>query len=191
MYNVKTVNTLEDFIVNLFSLEEKTYNYVYKIDGKFFEAFEGSPISKGTFDINVHLEKRISMLMIDFEIKGIVSLECHKSLAPFEEPLVVNQQLAFKLGDHFEELSDELYMIPENMTELDLSTYVYELIAVQLPIRIIHPDLREEDEQDEEEKMVYSTHGAVESEKEEIEPENEDIDPRWQALKSLNQNNLN
>ena len=182
-------DTHKGFVINLFALEHESYEYDYNIDDNFFGDFEDSLIEKGDFDVKIKLEKRISMISIDFDIKGIASFECHKTLKPFEEPFDVQQRIVFKLGDHFEELSDEMYTIPENMDELDLSTYIYEVLVVRTPFRLIHPDLREEDEENDEEELIYSSLGSSDLGEEEEEQNEGNIDPRWQALNSLKNKN--
>lgn len=182
------LNTFKDLSVNLYSLVEKSYTYGFKIGTKFFNEIEDSPVSEGVLDVTILLERQSSMIVVDFVIKGAVSLTCDKSLDSFEEPVDIDQRLVFKLGDRFEELSEEMYLIPDDLDVLNLGEYVYELIIVQIPFRKIHPDLREEDEEEEEE-LVYTSMSEEDVEAE-PEEENEGLDPRWKALESLKSNKL-
>jgi uncharacterized metal-binding protein YceD (DUF177 family) len=58
---------------------------------------------------------------------------------------------------------------------------MYEFIVLSIPIKKLHPDLRNEDEDESDVKIVYST--STENEQE--EKKEEDIDPRWEKLKKL------
>jgi uncharacterized metal-binding protein YceD (DUF177 family) len=58
---------------------------------------------------------------------------------------------------------------------------MYEFIVLAIPIKKIHPDLKDEEENDDGSnvKIVYSTSTEKEEKKE------EEIDPRWEKLKKL------
>lgn len=86
-------------------------------------------------------------------------------------------------GDEIKELSEELYEIPQHLQTLNLAQFIYEFIALAVPMKKLHPRFRDEEEDDEVGKMVYQ------SEPEESEQDNtnsdEPVDPRFAALRKL------
>lgn len=84
----------------------------------------------------------------------------------------------FKYGEEAQEISDEIMIITQDQVSLDLGQFIYEFIALSIPIKKIHPSLRTDDEDESEFKMIYST-----SVDEEETPE--ETDPRWEKLKKL------
>ena len=66
-------------------------------------------------------------------------------------------------------------VLPESAFEIDLSQWLYEYVAVRIPMQHIHPDGACNPE---------VTKYIIE-EKEEQEKSDNEIDPRWEALKKL------
>jgi uncharacterized metal-binding protein YceD (DUF177 family) len=85
----------------------------------------------------------------------------------------------FKYGEEAQEISDEIVVITRDQDSLDLGQYLYEFIILEIPIKKIHPDLQEEDEEEGNLKMIYSTGSDEDND------DNNEIDPRWEKLKKL------
>ena len=58
-----------------------------------------------------------------------------------------------------EELTEEISIINRNKTQINVAGYIYEFIALALPMKKIHPDLRKPEEEGEEETetLIYSS----------------------------------
>jgi uncharacterized metal-binding protein YceD (DUF177 family) len=181
------VKELSKYNIDIYGLEDKQYDYDMESGDAFFQELEQDLIEHGKFKTHVVLNKSATMMQLNFETKGVVTLICDRSLEPFEEPVDSNDRIILKFGDHDEELTDEIEMINRNTNRINIARYIFDFIALSLPIKKIHPDLRDEDDEsdpldDEEGVLVYSS----EDQKETIENEEEEkIDPRWEALKKL------
>jgi uncharacterized metal-binding protein YceD (DUF177 family) len=76
-------------------------------------------------------------------------------------------------------MDDEtIIVIHPDTYEVDVAQPIYEFITVSLPQRIVHEEGKCNQE------MIDSLNKYLSSKKE--EPKNDDIDPRWSALKNLN-----
>ena len=86
----------------------------------------------------------------------------------------------FKYGEVEEEMTDEIMVIHQDKASLNLGQYLYEYIALALPMKRIHPKFQEqEDEEDDDEtegRIIYTS---------EEEKKDDAIDPRWDVLKKL------
>ena len=81
-----------------------------------------------------------------------------------------------KFGENFEELSDDVIVIPSSEHAVDISQMAYEMICLSLPIRRVHPD---------DENGNTTCDEEVLKRIEEMTP-NEDVDPRWDNLLKIN-----
>lgn len=173
--------------IQIFGLENKSYEYDFESGDAFFSALEQELIQHGSCRTHLVLEKSSTMIQLTFYIQGAVELTCDRSLEPFDEPIDIRQQLFLKFADRAEELTDEIELIPWDTAQINVARYIFDFIVLALPMKKLHPRFRQEenDEDDDEEgKMVYRSEPEV-SDEETGEPP---IDPRWEALRKLNNN---
>jgi uncharacterized protein len=196
--NGTVLKNLDKYTIDIFRLNNKVHEYDFEVSDEFFEHFEGSYISKGELVVHVVLDKSDTMLTAGFSIKGKVELTCDRTLEKFEEPVYVKDRVIFKFGDEDREISDEIFMISRNTQRLELAQHIYDFIVLSLPMKKIHPRLREEDasfdEGDTVEGVLIYTSPADSASPVGNDPENDNqqdgpIDPRWEILKNLKNNN--
>jgi uncharacterized metal-binding protein YceD (DUF177 family) len=65
---------------------------------------------------------------------------CHRCLEEFDYAVEGVNRLIVKLGDHAEEESDEVIVIPADSNHLDLTQFLFEFIELLVPLRVVHPD---------------------------------------------------
>jgi uncharacterized metal-binding protein YceD (DUF177 family) len=169
------VKALKEFDIHIYRLENGDHTFSFDLNDAFFNCFENSPVSKGEMQINLLLTKNSSMLSTEINGNGWVELICDRSLEKFQHPLHFKRRLIFKLGEGDEELSEEMYLIDKNTQILNLAQYIYEFIGLEIPMRKIHPDYQDEND----DNGLYYTTG------EEQKNEEEKLDPRWSALKNI------
>lgn len=182
------VKELSKYNIDIYGLEDKQYDYDMESGDAFFEEMEQDLIEHGHFKTHVILNKSATMIQLRFQTKGGVTLTCDRSLETFEEPIDSDERIILKFGDHNEELTEEIEIIGRNTNRINVARYVFDFIALSLPVKKLHPSLRTEEdefdfEDDEEEGTLVYTSGA-EEEGDERE-EDEKVDPRWEALKKL------
>lgn len=168
----------ERYRIDIFKLSNEAHDYEFNIDNDFFDLFEYSEIKKGSGSCQVFLDKSPSMISMDFTIDASVKLICDRSLDSFDYPINVNERIMFKYGDEEADLSDEVKVITQSTQSVNISHYLFEMITVVVPMKKLHPRFEESDEAEDE--IIFSSGGQKES------PEDESIDPRWNALKDLN-----
>lgn len=154
----------------------------------FFAELEQDLIERGHFKSQIVMDKSSTMLQFNFRIEGSVELVCDRSLEPYEEHFKTEDRLILKFGDRDEELSDEIVLINRNTNRVNVAGYIFEFIALALPVKKIHPDYRKDDDDDDftqeaqESVLVYTSEGgspAADTQSTEA------VDPRWEALKKL------
>jgi uncharacterized metal-binding protein YceD (DUF177 family) len=172
------VNRLNAYNIDIFNLSNAAHNYDFEVSSSFFEAFEDSEVADGQVDIIVNLNKSETMIQFNIQMKGSVKLTCDRSLEVYDHPLDTDNNIIFKYGDEWEELSDEIVTIPRGEQRINLAQYIYEFIGLAIPMKRLHPRL----EHDEVDELVYS---SFEEENEVENSQNEDADPRWNKLKEI------
>ncbi|UFH55300.1 DUF177 domain-containing protein [Spirosoma sp. KNUC1025] len=181
------MNILRAYDINIVGLENKRYEYDFTSDDAFFAALEQDLIAKGTIQTHLVLDKSETMIRLDFHSTGSVEQICDRSLDEYDEPVDTRQTMLLKFGDHNEELSDEIELIERNTATINVARYIFEFISLSLPMKRLHPRFREEDESDDETengKVVYRS----DAEPGDDEAGQSNVDPRWAALRKLNNN---
>jgi uncharacterized metal-binding protein YceD (DUF177 family) len=171
--------------IDIYGLEDKSYEFDYEPGSEFFEQMPQDLIQKGNFKVHLVLEKSSTMIQLRFTIEGTAELVCDRSLEVFDEPVDTAGKIILKFGDHDEEITEEISIINRNRTRINVASYIFELIALALPMKKIHPDLRAQDQEGEadSETLIYSS----ESQESEVS-EADKVDPRWEALNKLKKN---
>jgi len=172
--------------VNIIGLSNKVHHFKYDLGESFFREFGTDLVSQGSFHVNIALNKHETFIEADFTIQGKADLVCDRSLEPFDFPIDSHHQIVFKFGDVNEEMSDEIVMIHRDTATLELGQYIYEFIALAIPIKKLHPRFQEaeneEDDEDTEGKIVYT---SADDKKSGDNDDEDAIDPRWNILKKL------
>ena len=167
-----------DTIVQFSGLKPGRYVYDYALDNSFFKTFENEELKDGNVDFEVHLERKERMLLFTFSFHGTVKTTCDRCLGEMEIPVEGEDTLCVKFSDTETSDDENVAILPESAFQIDLAQWMYEYVAVRLPMQHVHP----EGECDAE-MLKYITEESDE------EPESEgngsEIDPRWSALKEL------
>jgi uncharacterized protein len=149
----------------------------FALDKTFFESLSYSLVDDGKLVVKLNLEKKETMLIASFEVKGVVSAPCARCNEEMDQKIKGDLTVYFVLGD--EESEDEnLIVIPKESYEIDVQQSMYEMIMLALPARSAH----KKNECNEEMVQLIQKYTSNQDSK---EKEN-NIDPRWAALKNLN-----
>jgi uncharacterized metal-binding protein YceD (DUF177 family) len=173
------------YSINIVGLSNKQHHFHYEFGNEFFREYGSDLVSEGNFVVELLLDKHETFLEAEFEIKGAARLICDRSLEPFDFPIKDTRKIVFKYGDKDEEITDEIMIIHRDTATLEVGQYIYEFIALSIPLKKIHPKFKDEADEDEEDlspgKIVYSS----ETDEDENKNGDDEVDPRWNILKKL------
>lgn len=181
---------LRDFDIEIYHIKEHVqHTFNFQLTSEFFSLFEESVVQKGLLNVDVDLEKTSLHIRVNISIKGIVELVCDRSLDVFDYQIDSITPLIFKFSEEEEgEITDEIIGIKRETIKINMAQYIYEFINLELPIKKLHPRFQAEDNQEDAESfLIYSTENKEKSDND--SPTEDLIDPRWLALKSLNDKN--
>ena len=170
--------------ISLKNLSFGVHTYAYELDRKFFEAIDGDEVRKGNVKVEVNVKRTSSTFEFDFELKGVVQVPCTRCLDDMDQTVDSRNRLIVKFGKEYSEESDEIVIIPEEEGEINIAWFLYEFIALTIPIKHVHPA----GECNRAVSSKLRKHRAVSKDEEELtdEGDTQSGDPRWEALKGLN-----
>ncbi|WP_242157258.1 YceD family protein [Aestuariivivens sediminis] len=176
------MKSLSEFTIPFVGLKNGTHLFEYKIDKAFFEHFEYEDFNDVNIKVNVILNKKTTLLELHFEVSGDVNINCDVTNEPYDQDINTGFDLVVKFGNEFDDEHIDILIIPHGEYEINIQQYIYELIVLAVPIKRIHPGVKD---------------GTLDSDilkkLEELSPKlnkngqtnDEEIDPRWDTLKKL------
>ena len=171
--------------------------YEFLLDNLFFAHIDGPEVQKGKVNVELTVKKTSRAFELSFQTEGIVWVPCDRCLDEMEQPVTSSDKLMVKFGHEYAEEGDNLIVIPEEEGEINVAWYMYEFIALAIPMKHVHAPgkcnkavtsklnkhLRTSGDDDAEESFGAGEDIVVEDEAE------EQIDPRWNELKKILDNN--
>lgn len=163
------------------------HEYNFQVDHDFFQEYESKTIEKGQFDIKVLLDKKETMLDLEFQISGKIDVPCDRCLAEIDIPVEAVERIVVKFDDFGKEDTDEVIYIGTEETNLNVADLIYEFVSISIPFSNTI-DCESNDYKYCDEK-VLDYYMALEEESEEAkEPEKEEKSKIWDALKDIKLN---
>ncbi|MBN2167391.1 MAG: DUF177 domain-containing protein [Marinilabiliaceae bacterium] len=176
------VDTLKAFDIEFKGLKEGTHTFIYSVRKEFFEQIENSLIDDGDIEAKVLLTKHSTYLHFEFDVNGSVVTICDRCLDPITIKLSNKGILYVKFGVELDDTNDEVLIIPHEEYCLNIAQYIYEFIALGLPMQIVHSNKSDDD------KCNVTMLNKL-KEFSSLSPENKsdekETDPRWNELKKL------
>ena len=148
----------------------------YKLDDEYFKTIEALDVQRGELSSCLSVNRTDDFFELNFHTEGVVHIPCDICLDDMDQSIETNNRLVVKFGEDYSE-DDGLVTVPENEGMLDVSWFIYEFIALDIPIKHVHapgkcnPAMIE----------LLEEHSAARS----GEEEEESVDPRWEVLLKL------
>lgn len=168
-----------DTIIQFSSLKPGVYHYDFTLDDAFFSEYKNEKILGGKVVFNVKLDRKERMMMLFFDYSGTVQTQCDRCLGEMEWPLHGEQVLCVKFSDTERSDDEEVVILPEKESQIDLAQWMYEYVAVAIPIQTLHPDAPDGTPTCDPEMLKF-LNGNDNSPAEQTA-----TDPRWAALQAL------
>ncbi len=126
--------------------------------------------------VEVRLDHEEDRDLVAFTARATATLECDRTLEPFEQPVEGSYAVLFVLPDRLgsyatDEADDDVRPLPKPGRPLDLTHAVRDTLLLALPTRRVAPGAEDED--------LPVQFGAL------TDDDGNPMDPRWDALKKL------
>lgn len=163
-----------DYIIPIQGLSLGKHQFVFEIDNAFLKHFAELEVEQGHITVDVKIVRESGLIDFTFVLNGELELPCDRCLDLFYCPVHGEFRLIVKYGEAYDEISDEVIVIPAQESRLDLSQYFYEYINLMIPYQKIHPLSKQgKSTCNKEMEKKLNTYSATE------------IDPRWDLLKNI------
>ena len=171
------MGSLEQFKVDLKGLKDELTKLEFDLNKDYFEALDETDVQSGVLHVSVSIRKASGFFELQFHTVGTIDIPCDRCLDLMEQPVETDNRLVVKLGSTTRE-EDDTIVVDENEGILDLSWFIYEFIALAIPIQHVHaPGKCNPAMTQVLEELSADRSGDEESD--------DATDPRWEALKQL------
>ena len=171
------MGSLEQFKIDLKGLKDELTRLEFDLDKDYFSALDETDVQSGALHVSVSIRKASGFFELQFHTVGTVDIPCDRCLDLMEQPIETDNRLVVKLGSTARE-EDDTIVVDENEGILDTSWFIYEFIALAIPIQHVHAPGKCNPAM----TQVLEELSADRSGDEESSPA---VDPRWEALKDL------
>lgn len=168
--------SLESLKIDLKALKGDREEFGFNLGDDYFEAIGGSEVRRGNVAVGLTVRRTAGLYELLIHHEGTVMVPCDICLEDMEQAVEADNRLTAKLGSEYSE-EDDLITVEAESGVLDLSWFVYEFIALSIPIKHVHapgncnPAMIE----------ALEEHSANRSGDE----EEKGVDPRWSELEKL------
>lgn len=173
---------LKAYDIQFVGLKLGKHIYDYKINQTFFEYFEFDEFNTINVNLNIRLEKKTTLLELNFSGNGSVNINCDVSNEPYDQPINFNFNLVVKFGQEYNNENDSILIIPHGSYEINIAQYIYELIVLSIPQKRIHPGVEDGTLNSE---ILRKLEDLSPNADLKGESSSNDVDPRWNKLKKL------
>jgi len=172
------LKSLRNFSIPFTGLKLGKHQFEFEVTDAFFDEFEYSLVKKANLKCQVELEKQETMIILNFQINGTIDANCDRCLSAYPQEVAITEQQVAKFSDEAMDEDEEIIILTKNDHEIDVSKLIYEYINVALPLITVCDDEGETPYCDKEmldnlNKLTANTE------------QNEQVDPRWDALKKF------
>ena len=172
------MKSLKKYSIPFTGLKLGKHLFEYDIQDDFFDEFEYSLVKKATLHCEVELDKQETMLILNFKIDGTIETTCDRCLKVLPIQVDITEQQIAKFSDEPVDEDEEIIALGKNDHEIDISALIYEYINVAVPFISVCGEGNTStcDKEMLDKLNSLSANGE----------QNEQTDPRWDALKNMN-----
>lgn len=136
-----------DYDIHFSGLNLGEYRFEFEAGNDFFKAFDYSEFEDCRFKVEIMLQKTPSGLLLKFEIKGFARVRCDISGEPFDLPIDCKWDLIVKFSESYKYDGDDLLYLPHGENTINVASYIYETVILEIPMQKRHPALAEREDQ--------------------------------------------
>ena len=186
---VVKMKVTNEFLIPFIGLKLGKHQFEYQISKAFFEHFDFDEFESANIKVNIVLEKKNTMLELNFKHSGTINVPCDLTNEDFDLPIKGNLKLVVRFGETFNDENEDLLILPIGEHQIDVAQYIYEMVVLSIPLKKTHPGIKDgtlETKALSKLKEISVTEQTQEENvQEETEIKAENTDPRWDKLKKL------
>ena len=166
----------DQFLIGFEGFELGEYDFRFLVDNTFFRSLEHSEIQEGKVVVDAVFIKSERLMEMDLDFKGEVIVPCDLCGEDLVQTIDFKESVVIKTGTHQDE-DEGIIILERGEVDIDVSHYLYESISLSLPSKRVHEQVVGE--------PVCNEVLMAKINNEEDDNNDDEIDPRWSALKNL------
>lgn len=127
------------FKVQLASKADGRYEQDFVCDTELFRNMENEEVISSDVNVHLDLEKKNDAYDLTFTCRGMMQIPCDRCLDPLDHEVDTTYHITVKYGDSYNDVSDDLLVIPESDTYLNVAYMLYDTLLLTIPLRHVHP----------------------------------------------------
>ena len=188
---------MDKYRIDLKGMQASTSRFDFHLDDSFFAEVNASDVRKGQVDVALSVRKTSHAFDLTFHTEGVVTVTCDRCLDDLELPIHSDDKLHVRFGSAYSEEEGDWIVVPEEEGYIDVAWLMYEFIALAVPLKRVHaPGECNEAMAAQLHKYLRTTPDEVDDDEESSweseesgDGEDKPIDPRWNELKKILDNN--
>ena len=133
---------LNQFVINFTGLKEGEHSFEFDLDNKFFEHFDYNDFNSCHLKAEVNVSKKSNLLTSSMG-RLFDAVNCYVSNEPFDHSIESQMKLVVKFSSELINDNEDLLILPVGSSQLNAAQYLFEMIILSLPIKIIHPGVKD------------------------------------------------
>lgn len=156
------------------------HQFRYTLTNLFFEQFNESPVKDANIEAVLLFDKKSSFFELTFKLDGWINTLCDRCIENYKLEIIDDHKLFIKFENpqQVQSINEDVIFLSRTETHLDIAQFLYEFTVLSMPIK---------------KSCKLKLDGLPECGKDfgiyldsEDNTEEKPIDPRWEALKKLN-----
>ena len=129
------MSTLNTCTVRISGLALGIHRYAFTLGEDFFNRLGSDLIEKGQFKVDVELDKKPDLFVMNIQVAGFMETPCDRCLKQIPLPVEGNQDYIIKYKSSFETHDQDDYLwLEDDVQELDISPMINETISLSIPL---------------------------------------------------------
>ena len=173
------MDKLRNYDVSFSGLKIGKHEFRFEIDKEFFQLFDTEQeFTNPKINVEVFLNKHTTFLEFEVKVDGKVELVCDITNDSFDHDIENQIDILVKFGEEYDDSEEDAVTILAKDHAFNVAHLIYENVALSIPMKKISPNISDED------LAILEKFRPKE-----IEEEEQEVDPRWEALKKLKDKN--
>ena len=168
----------KQFNIQYVGLKNESHLFEYQIEKSFFDAFNFDEFFDSNIKVALTLDKKSTLLNLSFKAQGTINVTCDVSGEDFNQEIEAELKLIIKFGEEYNDDNEEILILPYSEFQVNVAQYIYEMIVLSVPSKRVHPKVLDGSMESEALKKLEQLRVTKEK-------TTENVDPRWDKLKSL------
>ena len=172
------MDKLRNYDVSFSGLKTGKHEFRFETDKEFFQLFDTEQeFTNPKIAVDVLLDRHSTFLEFEIKVSGTVELVCDITNENFDYPIENQIKVLVKFGEEYDDSKEDVITIPTGDHAFNVAQLIYENVALSIPMKKVSPNVSDED------LAILDKFSPKEDEEE------QNSDPRWDALKNLKNKN--